>query len=79
VSLQRRLEALEERAMSRRHVPEPMLRQSDARRRMTEHLDRYAAWRRAGSPNTEEGRELQALSEAFRRRRAELRGEGYKL
>jgi hypothetical protein len=76
VSMRRRLEALEDRAMPRQQVPEPMPRQSDARRRMTEHLDRYAAWRRAGSPDTEEGRELQALSEAFRRRRAELRGEG---
>jgi hypothetical protein len=76
VSMRRRLVALKERAMTRQPAPEPMLRQSDARRRMTEHLDRYAAWRRAGSPDTEEGRELQALSEAFRRRRAELRGEG---
>jgi len=39
-------------------------------------LDRLAAWRREGSPDTEEGRELQALSEAFQKRHAELRGEG---
>jgi hypothetical protein len=44
--------------------------------RVTDFLDRLVAWRQAGCPDTEEGRELQALSEAFRRRRAELRGEG---
>jgi hypothetical protein len=77
VSMRRRLETLEERAMPRRQVPETQVRQSDARRRMTEHLSRLAAWRRAGSPDTEEGRELQALSEAFKKRHAEqLRGEG---
>ncbi len=37
-------------------------------RRVRDFLDRLAAWRRAGSPDTEEGRELQALSEAFKRR-----------
>ncbi len=46
-------------------------------RRVRDFLDRLAAWRRAGSPDTEEGRELQALSEAFQKRYAEeLRGEG---
>ncbi len=48
-------------------------------RRIRDFLDRLAAWRRAGSPDTEEGRELQALSEAFQKRHAELRGEGGKL
>ena len=46
--------------------------------RVGDFLDRYVAWRHAGAPDTEEGRELQALAEAFRRRRAQLRGEGKK-
>ncbi len=46
-------------------------------RRVRDFLDRLAAWRRTGSPDTEEGRELQALSEAFQKRHAELRGEGH--
>jgi hypothetical protein len=49
---------------------------SEARQRVGDFLDRYAAWKRSGSPDTEEGRELQALSEAFKRRQAELRGGG---
>jgi hypothetical protein len=44
--------------------------------RVRDFLDRLTAWRQEGSPDTEEGRELRAISEAFRRRRAELRGEG---
>jgi hypothetical protein len=64
-----RLERLE----ARSPVPAPP---PERRRRMLEALDRIAAWRRAGSPDNEEGRELQALSEAFRRRLAESRGEG---
>jgi hypothetical protein len=64
-----RLERLEARTPAPTAPPE-------ARQRVTDFLARLAAWRRAGSPDTEEGRELQALSEAFRRRRAELRGEG---
>jgi hypothetical protein len=49
---------------------------SEARQKITDFLDRLLAWRQAGCPNTEEGRELRVISEAFRRRRAELRGEG---
>jgi hypothetical protein len=67
-----RLERLETRAPARASPPERSTRVSD-------FLDRLAAWRRAGSPDTEEGRELQALSEAFKRRQAELRGGGGKL
>jgi hypothetical protein len=48
----------------------------EARQRITDFLDRLLAWRQAGCPDTEEGRELRAISEAFRRRRAQLRGEG---
>jgi hypothetical protein len=44
--------------------------------RVADFLDRLVAWRQAGCPDTEEGRELRAISEAFRRRRAQLRGEG---
>jgi hypothetical protein len=40
--------------------------------RVTDFLDRLVAWRQAGCPDTEEGRELRAISEAFRK----LRGEG---
>jgi hypothetical protein len=46
--------------------------------RVTDFLDRLTRWRQAGCPDTEEGRELRAISEAFRRRRAQLRGEGKK-
>jgi hypothetical protein len=41
-------------------------------RRVIDFLDRLVAWRQAGCPDTEEGRELRAISEAFRK----LRGEG---
>jgi hypothetical protein len=67
----RRLENLEARA------PAPaQLRYSEHRQKMLVDLDRLAAWRRAGSPDTEEGGELQAFAEAVRRRGAEMRGEG---
>jgi hypothetical protein len=42
--------------------------QPERSRRVGDFLDRLAAWRRAGCPDTDEGRELQALSEAFRKR-----------
>ena len=51
---------------------------SEARQRVGDFLDRLTAWRRAGAPDTEEGRELRVIAEAFRRRRAQLRGEGKK-
>jgi hypothetical protein len=51
---------------------------SEARQRVGDFLDRLLAWRQAGCPDTEEGRELRAISEAFRRRRAQLRGEAIK-
>jgi hypothetical protein len=35
--------------------------------RVRDFLERLVAWRRAGSPDTEEGRELQVISEAFQR------------
>ncbi len=54
----------------------PRLAPPEARQRMTDFLDGLVAWRQAGCPDTEEGRELRAISEAFRRRRAELRGGG---
>jgi hypothetical protein len=64
-----RLERLE----ARTPAPDPPVPSS----RVWDFLDRLAAWRRAGSPDTEEGRELQALSEAFEKRHSEqLRGEG---
>jgi hypothetical protein len=68
-SIQSRLQALEAR------IPERPIA-SEARQRVGDFLDRLAAWRLAGCPDSREGRELQALAEAFRRRRAELRGEG---
>jgi hypothetical protein len=43
--------------------------------RVRHFLDRYVSWRQAGCPDTEEGRELRMIAEAFRRRRGELRGE----
>jgi hypothetical protein len=65
-----RLEWLEARTPAPTRPPEH-------RERVRDFLDRLAAWRRAGSPDTEEGRELQALCEAFEKRHAEqLRGEG---
>ena len=49
---------------------------SESRKRIGVFLDRLLAWRQAGSPANEEGRELRVISEAFRRRIAEQRGEG---
>jgi hypothetical protein len=70
MGIRRRLERLEARTPA---PASPPARSS----RVGDFLDRLAAWRRAGSPDTEEGRELQALSEAFQKRHAEeLRGEG---
>ena len=66
-----RLEWLEERSWSRAPAPQPERRQT-----MQEALDRIAAWRRAGSPDNEEGQDVQALEEDIRRRVAEARGEG---
>jgi hypothetical protein len=64
-----RLEWLEARTPTPASPPERSTRVGD-------FLDRLVVWRRAGCPDTEEGRELRALSEAFRRLRAELRGRG---
>ena len=64
-----RLHSLETRSPER-----PMA--SESRQRIGDFLDRLVAWRQAGCPDTEEGRELRVISEAFRRRIAELRGEG---
>jgi hypothetical protein len=44
--------------------------------RVRDFLDRLLRWRQAGCPDTDEGRELRRLSEAFRKQYAELRGEG---
>jgi hypothetical protein len=44
--------------------------------RVSDCLDRLVSWRQAGCPDTEEGRELRVISEAFWRLRTELRGEG---
>jgi hypothetical protein len=73
VSLERRLEALEERAMPRLHVPEA--KPSDVRRRMVEHLDRLAALRR-GELGPEEAARVDAMSAAAESRFASRRGEG---
>jgi hypothetical protein len=75
VSVRRRLETLEERAMPRRHVPEAKLPRSDARRHMTEHLGQVAALRR-GELGPEEAAEVEAVSAAFESRLAQIRGEG---
>jgi hypothetical protein len=64
-----RLQSLEAR------IPERPIA-SEARQRIGDFLDRLVAWRQAGCPDSEEGRELRVLAEAFRRLRAELRGEG---
>ena len=68
-SIHSRLQSLEAR------IPERPIA-SEARQRIGDFLDRYVAWRQAGCPDTEEGRELRVIAEAFRRRRAQLRGEG---
>jgi hypothetical protein len=75
VSVQRRVRVLEERAMTRRRVPEPMPHQSDARRRMMEHLRLLAAGRR-GELGPEEAVEVESLNAAFEDRLARIRGEG---
>ena len=75
MSMRRRLEALEERATPTRHVPEAEPHQSDARRRMTEHLDRIAALRR-GELGPEEAADVEAFKAAIESRLARIRGEG---
>jgi hypothetical protein len=64
-SIHSRLQSLEAR------IPERPIA-SEARQRVGDFLDRLTAWRQAGGPDTEEGRELRAISEAFRK----LRGGG---
>jgi hypothetical protein len=75
VSVRRRLDTLEEQAMSRQHVPEAKPQQSDARRHMRERLARVAALRR-GELGPEEAAEVEAVSAAFKRRLVRIRGEG---
>jgi hypothetical protein len=75
VSMRRRLKTLEERAMTRRLVPEAKLPRPDARRYMREHLARVAALRR-GELNHEEAAEVEAANAAFEGRLARIRGEG---
>jgi hypothetical protein len=78
VSMRRRIErieALQERAMPRRHVPEVQLHHSDARQHMREHLGRIAALRR-GELGPEEVAEVESLNAAFESRLARIRGEG---
>ena len=73
MSMRRRLEALEDRAMPSQQVPEAEPRQPDARRRMTEHLGRLAALR-PGELGPEEAAEVEAVNDAFESRRARTRG-----
>jgi hypothetical protein len=73
VSLDRRLEALEERAMPRQRVPEA--KPSEARRRMVEHLDQLAALKR-GELDPEEAARVETTSAAIQSRLAARRGEG---
>jgi hypothetical protein len=73
VSLDRRLEALEERAMPRQRVPEA--KPSEARRRMVEHLDQLAALKR-GELGPEEAAEVEALTVVVEARLALRLGEG---
>jgi hypothetical protein len=61
--------------MTRRSVPEPMPRQSDARRRMTEHLGQVAALRR-GELGPEEAAEVDVVNAAFEALRTRVQGEG---
>jgi hypothetical protein len=75
VNMRRRLEALEERAMPRRRVPDVKLRQSDTRRHMREHLGQVAALRR-GELESEEVLEVEAVNAAFKSRLVRMRGEG---
>jgi len=73
LSLERRLELLEDRA--KRFVAEAKGHQSDARRHMREHLARVAALRR-GELGPEEAAEVEAFNVAFKGRLARIRGEG---
>jgi hypothetical protein len=75
VSMRRRLEALEERAMPSQQVPEAEPRQSDARRRMLEHLGLVARLRR-GELGPEEAAEVESLNAALEGRLTRIRGEG---
>jgi hypothetical protein len=75
MSVKRRVSTLEEQAMSRRRVPEPMPRQSDARRYMREHVGLAARLRR-GELGPEEAAEVEAFNAAFEARRRRIRGEG---
>ena len=75
MSTRRRLENLEERAKTRQPEPGPEHR-ARVREWMRDSLDSFAAWRRAGSPDNEEGRYLKELAEAVRRRSARIGGEG---
>jgi hypothetical protein len=75
VNVRRRLELLEDRAMPRQQVPEAKPHQSDARRRMSEHLGRVAALRR-GELGPEDAAEVEAFNAAFEDRLARIRGEG---
>ena len=75
MSLRRRLENLEERAMQRQHVTEAKQHQSDARRHMREHLARVAALRQ-GELNPEQAAEVEAINAAFEARLVRIRGEG---
>jgi hypothetical protein len=75
VSVRRRLEALEGRAMPRQHISEAEPCHSDARRHLMEHLDRVAALRR-GELGPEEAAEVEATTAAIRSRARWLRGEG---
>jgi hypothetical protein len=75
VRMRRRLEALEKRAIPRQHVPEAKQHQADARRHMSEHLDRVAALRR-GELDDEEAAEVEAVNAAFEARLVEMRGRG---
>ena len=73
MSLDRRLEALEERAMPRRRVPEA--KPSEARRHMVEHLGQMAKLKR-GELGPEEAAEVEATNAAIEARLAQVRGEG---
>jgi hypothetical protein len=75
VSMRRRLETLEGRTKARRREPDAESREK-VREWMRDSLERFAAWRRAGSPDDEEGRQMRKLVEAVRRRSAQMRGEG---
>ena len=73
MNLDRRLEALEERAMPRQRVPEA--KPSDARWRMVEHLDQMAKLKR-GELDPEEAARVETTSAAIQSRLAARRGEG---